>query len=852
MLKTKDIIERMEKFSILYDGCGISNEEVSKFYIEFMANTYKKRHNVSYVFDVDTLIFKVLTITLSYLVNVICNKYGSEDLINDMQEGDLVIYNKKRYEYKGIVNESIDNETHEYIHLIQGDFHRKISINEVKNLTPYYGGAKSLDGRGIKGSLQKKSLNMQELFGDDLEFNPTVLDNCSVLVMDRHEAEEIMNKIELKTLTNRKVKFLDIATVSYFTEHEEHRLKGNSGNNEPVIKITNTLSNARKLVMNQYENIVTNLVVFGNDRVSGNMSILEELLNFETLMHIQVNVHIGSMVGEELLNYYSNPEVFALTSNIINRDEFKFAGKNDITKSFRKKIDLINQRTVKFKNIGEIIPEEEYFDIYSRIRRLKNSELNSEILDSFVLQAYGLLKLFRTAIFTMQEYESLVDDLKIGQRKPIDKLSELEIDIMKLGDKYKEDGIFIVNKLKEFHDLLYDKSILKDELLSRLKYNHKHRKIAIVVPYAYYSNIIYELGIGQKVYGEISVYTANRFDNARCFDEIYVIGFTEGKRFNAYRNYNGRRVLILGYEYEKKFVQYHARKSEEYCKKLVAKSTKIECESKNIVVPEVEIDGDLSNFVRTKLTSINMADYINGSNYNGSSTSEATVAAIFDDGEKAFFTKGYKPYVLDAGNRNIIRKNVDKVNRGDVLVFTKNGTITQDIVDEMLIDLVENSLLDEKDIEAYKYWKRWKVLLRTHIDESDNDYRQVSKNFKNVGVNKQPQTIRTWIEPQYHITGPKEKNVFRKLGEVVDDEDLLINGEKYWRSTNKIRSIRTNILKLIGQSVMNEICGISFNDPIYKRISSNTQRIADLLEISSIEKIQPTKLPNSLVNRPLE
>jgi len=65
MIKKKDIVNRMNNFSIVYEGYNISNEDFTKMYIDYIAGTYSNKHNVSYVFEVDSLLFRIVTIAMS-------------------------------------------------------------------------------------------------------------------------------------------------------------------------------------------------------------------------------------------------------------------------------------------------------------------------------------------------------------------------------------------------------------------------------------------------------------------------------------------------------------------------------------------------------------------------------------------------------------------------------------------------------------------------------------------------------------------------------------------------------------------------------------------------------------------
>lgn len=853
MIKTSKILENVNKFSIIYDGINFSDEPIIKMYIDFLINTYRKKSNVGYVIEVDFIGFKIINIVISYLVNIMMNEYKSENIINDLVKGNLVVYKGKRYIFEGLIEEDIGAGKYKYVVLSQDAYKEYIPIKMSKGIVPYYGGGKSLDGRGIKKDTNERINNLEKILDKKIEINPSVIDNCSVFVMDKHEAKEIMEKIKFKTKDDKYINFLDIATVSYYTDKEEYPFSGNVGKNEPSIKVTNTLNNARNIITDNYENSVTNIVIFGSERVEKNITYMDELIN-SSEVHSIVTSHISSISCEKLLDYCKKPDILAFTQKYVNNMEFIINNKNHIFKDLIRKINIIKNRTIKYEKIGEIIPIRDYEMTKELLSNLKKKSSQQEALKEFIIESYSLLKLFRTSIFTMSELEERIDNNKVGQRYPLERIKKIKSNMNQIFGIEDSTLELIVDNIYKMYQFLEYNSPLKEKLLEHLRTcSIKGKKnIAIIIQHRFYHDILYDLGIESLIDGKISFFTPNSFNNNNYYDEIIVAGYINGKRFEAFRNYNAESIIVIGYSYDERYVNYYKRKAEYFLYMIKEAQQNKVYKQKKIIDELIEKDQSLNEFIRNELNNINVNNYL--SNHKGQLQfmAEAVIGATFTDGEKIFFSKDYSTYVYDSNKKNVLIKKAEKIIEGDILVFTKKGSLTKDIVNELLIDLLENNFLDKAYKESYKKLKRWKRLLKDYVKSLEKNYKEVEKNFKKNGINKNHITIKSWIDNHYHVTGPNEKIFYKNLGEILEDKDIINNSDIYWEATKNIRNIRTKILKIVGETAIRDLCGEEINDDIYNRINLNAKRIIDLMEIESISEIDPVKIPMNLINRPIE
>ena len=87
---------------------------------------------------------------------------------------------------------------------------------------------------------------------------------------------------------------------------------------------------------------------------------------------------------------------------------------------------------------------------------------------------------------------------------------------------------------------------------------------------------------------------------------------------------------------------------------------------------------------------------------------------------------------------------------------------------------------------------------------------------------------------------------------MTQDADMLADPESFRIACDRIRSIRTGILKLIAKAIISNYSGkLASEDDLAKVVTENIDDISMLVQIESIAPVDKKKAPINMVNRPI-
>ena len=262
---------------------------------------------------------------------------------------------------------------------------------------------------------------------------------------------------------------------------------------------------------------------------------------------------------------------------------------------------------------------------------------------------------------------------------------------------------------------------------------------------------------------------------------------------------------------------------------------------------------ELSEYV----SKINDLAAIQKISFAGENTTSATTSVVrlgtFLDEHKIFFSKAYRAYVFDSENESVNEVSVENLSSGDTLIFTHNTSYTKDIVDVILNQLIETKNVDSNVTEAYEKSKYWKDVLHDYMNKYHLGYSVISRKMEALGASRTSQAIRSWFYEDAHIVGPNEPAVFRSIAEITKDEFLLDDPESFYVSCKIIRRIRGDILKLIGKTIINKLCGKSSeNNMMEKMVSDHLDDLAVMHQLDTVTDISRIQVPINMANHPIE
>ena len=664
-----DVYNSMKKLidscDLYFEGHIISKELLVKNYAEFLANNFNKKHNVVISLHTGSVCFDIITILFTALSNIMYNQDNAEDFVLSLSKGDIVLYQKTRCKFEGLTtfrgetlkrailySETIDKGNI----LANRDYVREDKWNKI---SPYNGNAKNLDARGVRTDTKKRNDFLSSVFEMSPEELPAYIDKSSVIVMNREQSEKIIDNLEI-VYDSKNVKITDIMPVSYCSESEEYPYGGNPGKIEPAIKITNNISNARNIVTGQWQgneswiNDIIGVSIIGFGAVSRARTEVSEMMKRRKLKYVFVSYNISSEDGETLLDEVEDASVFACTTEYLLNSSFPIMEKNPYTVELDKQVEsVINHETIPCLVKTFDCDWEMYKKVQIALGHMRNSGYKEA--EEFVPLAYSVMNLMITSVFSFELMEKLIENGKLEIESPLQRILRLTNMVESLNGEIKDVAKTILRFIEDGYTKLLNYSP-KEKMLFELLSKHRNEKVAIIVPKAYYANILYSLNILEFFddFNNLYISTANKFDYSQNYDAIITIGAFWGKKFDPFRCRASSTIYVIVSAVEENIFKYRKKVAATIERKFNA-SAKVPTNYVDDIVEEYS-DGATENDICQVIgVSTDVVEYINrifetksldllatntGTYYN---TTEISHVATCGDGESIFFTKKYRP-----------------------------------------------------------------------------------------------------------------------------------------------------------------------------------------------------------------
>lgn len=852
------------KCDIYYDDALISKENIIERYIKFFDKVIDgERRSVNFALHTGSICFDIISVVAVTLGCLSYNLWTNDDIISRIQIGDMVMYDNERYRWKGLE----DSNGNKYMVLGQdakgkdGEFIRKVPFKRYKHLVkPYYGTSSHTDGRGVRKSKTNREEFISHIFDIPIEDVPSLLNVAVVIVSNKEDFSEICKHLSIVYGENQRIGLFDIVPAAYYTGQGEIQFGANLTKATPVLKIAGKMSVARDLVLDKYGNKVVGLLVNGMHYLTENGSELDDLLRRKSLCFVHVALLLNVDAGDRILDMYEKANIFACTKSYLSKNIGEIKCVNSFTVELEKQIDNI----VNNKVSSILVPGGWTWDEYRRIKKtllsISQSNWISEQKKEFILTAYGLLNLLTTSVFSMRQMENLIINKKIGAivlspKERIDKLW----DIADKASVVEELCITVINDIEEKYYEFMDQS---PKALAIKEYLANHGgKIAIVVPKAYYAEMLFGTGVLQDNDDSVICVTANCFDATHEYESILVVGDISGKKFNPFQCFSAKNIDILLYECENNSFGYQKKKKDKSEKRLNSKicgiryneenSEDIYFDKEEIIVQELS---DLEEYIE-KLNVLDIGRFVESglvSNSN-SPTSEVKHVGVFVTGERIFFSKYYTAVVFNHEAGSVTEKTVDKLLSGDFLVFTRRDAYTKNIVDFIYEKLLDTGKLSTKVIEASEKAEYWKNALRRYKMRGDYTYSDIAKKLRKIGSSLQEATIRSWLVEDSHIVGPRDVETMGYIAKVIQDVKILNDINGYFEACRIVRRERRTILELIGKAINNKLSGhIPQEGSVLEVVYNNVDNLSETLELENvIELSESVNVSINLVNKPI-
>lgn len=876
MLGAYDSMKKLiDKCDMYFDGHIISKELLVQNYADFLASNFEKKHNVTISLHTGSVCFDIITILFTALSNIIYNQDNAEDFVLSLNIGDMVLYKKKRCKFEGIKiwpNETFRRATLYSERKRQGriesgwDHVKEDCWNEI---SPYNGQGKNLDARGIRNDNKKRNDFLSSVFEMNIDEIPAFTEKSSVIVMNRYLSEKIIDSLEICYDTKR-IKITEIIPISYCSENEEYPYRGNPGKIEPAIKITNNISNARSIVTGAWQgnrawiNDVIGVSIIGFDAVSRARTEASEMMKRRKLKYVFISYNISTGEGETLLDEVEDASVFVCTAEYLRNSSFPIIEENPYTEELNKQIDaIVNHETIA-------IPVKTFdcnWDMYKRVQSALSLMRHSGYKEAevFVPLAQSVMNLMITAVFPFKLMEELVESRTLEVESPLQRILRLTEMISAFGGEVKDAAKAIVRFLEDGYTQLLTFSPKENELLNLLS-NHCNKKVAVIVPKAYYANILHNMNVLDCFNDTAQLYisTANKFDCSQQYDAVIAIGTFGSNKFDPFRCRASSTIYVIVSKAEENIFRYKKRLAEKIEQKLnVCAKVPVdqidnfleeysdgatEEEVSEVVNSAFDVEEYINRIFGTKAL-----DILNTRSGAQCSKTEISYIATCADGESIFFTKKYKAYVFDRVKEDVVEVSVDKLSSGDTLIFKSNNNETKDIVTTLMDKYIDEYKADSENVQmAYLKARYWKEVLRKYRKDNNLSFKELSKRLGMYGSKKHEVTIQGWLAEDSYIVGPQEVETFIAIAEMTQDVDMLTDPNSFFLACDKIRSTRVGILKLIAKTIIGKYGGkLSAEDEMAKVVLENIDDISVLVQIETITPVEEKKAPVNMVNRPI-
>lgn len=841
---------------------ALSKEELMKTYAKYLL--YKTSNNngnnsVEFVLNTKSICYDVISMLYLIMESILNNDFDNESILRQLNKGDMVICNGIRQKFVEFT--VLDNKFRDYIVLEHNGDKSMIPKTLWGKIKPYYGDA-NVGGKGVKKTNKDVNTFYSECLGMKKEEIPNEISVSSVIVAQKDGLVDIFKNTSI-VFNGISIKLSDIATATYYASEDSfYQIGSNQTKSEPILKFTNKLSTARKLIKNKRGNKHFAVLIESLNACNYEMDILPEIITSRKIEKTIISLSIESdyseildVVGVENIN-----KLYATTKDFIVSFPMNDSLNNVNSVKLSQKLDNIIDKEVSKKTYDNL-DSIDFSNLKKNIKIIKSSELVSDEKDEFVIQSFSLWKLFENAPFNLQDMENMISSGQIRPQSPRERIARLK----EIADGFpnsflKEKANNIVDTLQTVYDGLYSNNPKANALLQKVLFT-KDKKIAVIVDKAYYKTIL-ELNSRYSrtpayANGSLKFYTPSKFNNDRVFDEIITFGNYYDKNFNTFSCISSKSIVAHLYTCQVPVFEYYeslAQKREFWLNEMSTLDFDYEEytedeETVSVLGLQVEDENDLIseiNALRFRSRSI----YSYDQEYSGP-LADTVKTVFFDSGEQAFFTKNYKPFCYDNFEKEIFDKDLDSLEVGDILIFTKDDSSAVDIVDGILQKIIELSESESSIVSNYEKSKHWKKVLQNYMLTYDKKPREFAKELKAAGVSVELITIIGWLDLNSQTVKPRDKENLEVIAKFTNDDKLLSNCDEYFDSGTIIYEARRKIKSEIKTAYAQIMKGQEIDpDSLLYDIKDQIKQMFDMYTVEHIND-EVGQVPNNKANKPI-
>lgn len=864
------ILTALEKCDILYGDHLISKETVLRHYWKFISDVVSSNKRVSFSFHTGSVCFEAIAVISTALGCLAFNDVSNDDVLASLEIGEIVLYKGQRYRWKGIEEEMMvleqDGKGRNGVTIFRTPYQRN-----KQYVKPYNGTSTVTDGRGIRKKNSDREELLAELLGIPVSDVPSVIEISSIIVAKKQRLFDICKNLKVRYKNQKIIPLFDILPAAYFTGTGSQISVGhNPSKAEPVIRLTEQVSIARDMILDRNSTVVCMLVMDSTPLID-NSSELDDLIGRSKPKYIHVSVALRSDAEERVLEQYPGNPMFACTKRLLSHFNCTTEVNNLLTLELCRQLEHIKNSHLTVSSFENAWDIDTYRKLQANLYSIRHALLPEDLKENFVISAHTLMRLFSTIVFPLDVMEKAIANGQINSTvmSPDERIQQLWNWAENAG-QYQNLFLDVIDVLEKQYLFCKTKTPKSEWLLNYLK-THTREKIVIVVPKAYYCDIILtyytDIGLNQyEVEDHLICVTNKRFRPDNSYDTIISLCWIPSRSFDPLQNYFAKRVHVLLYSYEQKMFSCRQRKIEKLEKRLSGEyvredtSTIIDDTENQTFADEIQKDDqmltsyfDLEKFI-DRMNTMHLQRLITNSPAPGNTPlTEIRFIGQFVGGEHIFFSKQYVAVVYDPERNSVKEKDVKELCTGDILVFTHRDDYTRNIVDIIFDRLLETGKLNSDIVAAKSKSMYWKTLLKTFKEVHRLKHRDIAKKLGELGMQIKASSVRQWMADEGHVVGPQQEEMLEAIAKLTEDQRLLEDTHGYFEACRTVRRERRQILKMISSAINDKLAGnIPTPGSDLEVVYQNVDRLAETMELESISEVEESySLQIGLANRPI-
>lgn len=819
-MTTKEVLEKTKIFFYAKEISALPYAaEFRTFYSDIECS--EKKHSAGIYLHGGEEYYSVLSIVYGAISCLIDNNMDLDSLLETLEIGDQLIIDGKRCKYLGIEEMSFGwNDKRKCFVFEDSKGITRSSIESMRNksVSIYNGNSDRLDGRGIRSDYKERK-NFLIYTGKPKSIS-TEINHSFATIIDRESAEDIYNHTFI-VYDGKKICLADLVTAAYYSDNECYQIGKNPTKEEPIIKFYSKISACRDDIVSDKSRRIMGCFICDESLWVGNTEI-HDIVDRKSLKY-------ALLTGKF---HYTNYKEW------LESDEYIFRIPSAEYIKSRSSFEEIIDNSTSDVNVS---------DIKKNLLSLKEDNIPSDERNSFYMESHSLLNLCRTAFFPLSYFDKAVE-CHLAPSEPLQKrINELRFkEDLFIGANH-EIATTIVSDISKLINSLYEVNP-KAELAKN--YWLLHKIDSIVSPKAYYESIfrLWTTDNGIRTIPEILTVSAFTKSEKTYRSTLFPTPYYDFD-FNPYAEFGYQNATIIYYPFESDRIKWQ-RKEIRDIKKLLATKFNIfneveYTETIEIATEEQTYEEELDRLAK-ELQLSRAYQYAQSGNFRGTDNT-ITIRKIvtFASGEVGYLTKQYKAYRL--ANNSIEEVEVDKIQIGDSIVFTKQ-TENKDIVDVLLQQILSKQYANTEYPKWYQESISWKTQINEYMETYRLSYQDFADRLASLGCKKEQVTIRQWLNPDSHIVGPRYKEDYAAILEVIGIKDII--ADELCKACDEIRKLRTKILGLIAKAILRRFAKGQTTD-IEEVIADKVDSLSQIEQITSINDApEGTKMPMSLINKP--